>query len=759
MATAAQRRASRNKRTAKRRLKQRAAPSNAAPRADRPKTPLPTRYLRAILPLSAGFKDSIIGDGGDLIKSQDTDYDAYFVRRTSGPALILQTTAGPIQPTPEAAEEIAADIRQIHGRAPDAAVPETVVMRVAPGDEASARIAMQHLVDTLNADKDINDNRPPLIAIERAADQTDAAVVAMVFTLQRRQLGAQGGPPPNQVLPLVAGGPAPVHANPAADLAPIAVMTSQQFAAATQLRGRRTAEYSQLARALDDYQRDVAAFRSDAEQFRRDTFVLGQSRQAVVDGLDAAQQRLATETARLLEHGDSAETSSEGNDGLNENNLARLQQAVVDRWAEVRDADQLLNDQIAESDALLGRHRGALDVSGTSALAAAQSYLDTKTLSVTNARQRATHDLIAQMADPLQHDRRLRAIAREVWGVDYSHALALATTKINTATASDVYRATTVGTIGDSGTRSGYAKRALVVGDMGNDTTSNVGNAAKGALITEPPNLIARQVVSSRIAKQLGLNVLADEVFSVDTDGRTLGITAAAQGRQVMEKLGPMTHVDPNDGEQRSRDASRFAHFDLTQPGVQKGLADLLIMDAITGQMDRHPGNLFIDDRAGTVTGIDNDMGLPRTGRADASTPTSLILFERKTKPPPPTLKFLARQVDEVTARSVLALTDNQLEATIRGRPGDPERLGDGEVELAKERLHAVQATIRELAAVPHPNGIISVWGLDTHAQAIRDGIQGEGTQFQKELNYLARADYYDGLAAGGTDPWTTQIP
>ena len=34
---------------------------------------------------------------------------------------------------------------------------------------------------------------------------------------------------------------------------------------------------------------------------------------------------------------------------------------------------------------------------------------------------------------------------------------------------------------------------------------------------------------------------------------------------------------------------------------------DLQLIDALTGQVDRHGGNIFVDPKTGKVTGIDND--------------------------------------------------------------------------------------------------------------------------------------------------------
>jgi hypothetical protein len=50
-----------------------------------------------------------------------------------------------------------------------------------------------------------------------------------------------------------------------------------------------------------------------------------------------------------------------------------------------------------------------------------------------------------------------------------------------------------------------------------------------------------------------------------------------------------------------------YEWIDFRSPRIQKGLSDLQLFDAITGQLDRHGGNIFIDPQTGQVSGIDDD--------------------------------------------------------------------------------------------------------------------------------------------------------
>lgn len=57
-------------------------------------------------------------------------------------------------------------------------------------------------------------------------------------------------------------------------------------------------------------------------------------------------------------------------------------------------------------------------------------------------------------------------------------------------------------------------------------------------LLLEDPHLIARQVISSRLDKTLGTNVLSDEMFG-KLNGETVGVSAEVQGGQaLMSKQG-----------------------------------------------------------------------------------------------------------------------------------------------------------------------------------------------------------------------------
>ena len=107
----------------------------------------------------------------------------------------------------------------------------------------------------------------------------------------------------------------------------------------------------------------------------------------------------------------------------------------------------------------------------------------------------------------------------------------------------------------------------------------------------EQPRYGARNVASSRLDKLLGANILTDTEFFVH-DGQLGVLMEKAEGKalQDLRWAGPLRHKSPR---------------------LYKDLTDLQVLDAITGQHDRHFGNVVARvDRAGNylgLKGIDND--------------------------------------------------------------------------------------------------------------------------------------------------------
>ena len=155
-------------------------------------------------------------------------------------------------------------------------------------------------------------------------------------------------------------------------------------------------------------------------------------------------------------------------------------------------------------------------------------------------------------------------------------------------------------------------------------------------------------VASTRLARFLGMpDIIAHNAFA-----RIRGVEGVVSGKVTGKPLQGnefLREVTPPEGSPEQiagvgrgdspgsarrevfRDDRRvvFQPVDFKDPGVQKGMSDLQLFDALTGQTDRHGGNIYIDPVTGAVTGIDDDFSLregpaggrrPRQGSESTST-------------------------------------------------------------------------------------------------------------------------------------------
>jgi hypothetical protein len=291
---------------------------------------------------------------------------------------------------------------------------------------------------------------------------------------------------------------------------------------------------------------------------------------------------------------------------------------------------------------------------------------------------------------------------------------------LNTGTASDVYKATTKGKIGKTGSKVGFAKKGLKAGGQGNDTTANLGLGDKGSELENDPNLLARQVASSRLDRKLGMGVTAHEIYSKDTDGNDIGITGMAKGTQAMENA--------KDGKQVHNE------FNFRDPRIQKGLADLQLMDALTGQLDRHLGNIFIDRQTGQVTGIDNDMSFASNKSGSNVMAQNSLLDQFKGSKDK--MKFDIKRVDASSAKKILKLSEDDFKEILKGKSTDPEHIDETAIKNAVYRLTAVKKKLQELK---DKNELITKWDDSTYDAAVGDGVDKTAIN-EGHFNYTARA-------------------
>lgn len=193
--------------------------------------------------------------------------------------------------------------------------------------------------------------------------------------------------------------------------------------------------------------------------------------------------------------------------------------------------------------------------------------------------------------------------------------------------------------------------------------------SASGIPMDDPQTAI-RNIATLSCAKKLGIDVIADTQLAMIDTGRgpldpDLGLLMErAPGKQARE-------VD--------------AEW-LKNPAVFAEITKLQWLDHLTGQVDRHHNNYFIDvrpDGAVKVTGIDNDQcfGKDLLRPADIQ-PHVGVPFYGTALPP---------AIDTATASMIDDLNDDDLHELL------DNRLSDEEVEAAVSRLQGLRLHVDQL--------------------------------------------------------------
>lgn len=214
-------------------------------------------------------------------------------------------------------------------------------------------------------------------------------------------------------------------------------------------------------------------------------------------------------------------------------------------------------------------------------------------------------------------------------------------------------------------------------------------------------------VASFRLAKLLGLPVIS-EVHFYTIGGVSGAFSVGVRGKPLAEnKTDAWTQ----------RQGQQFLDVDLSADYIQKGLSDLQVFDALTGQRDRHANNIYIDPVSRTVTGIDDDYSFGAGVRAEHLNDGVAIDY----------FVGIPSLIDRTTAKKVLKLTERDLERAITPLSRDPIQLSTKTIEGAKARLRVVQSRVRQLAM---QGRLVDTWTADTYAEAIAepDLAPGMGT-------------------------------
>lgn len=193
-------------------------------------------------------------------------------------------------------------------------------------------------------------------------------------------------------------------------------------------------------------------------------------------------------------------------------------------------------------------------------------------------------------------------------------------------------------------------------------------------------DLITRSVASAKVDQLLGTNVCAQEKFGVDDQGKLIGVSVQADGAGVRSQTGENEWMEQQ---------TAFLDVNYAKPEIQRGLYDLEALDYVTGQIDRHQGNIFIDGESGKVTGIDNDLAFPAVEREQ--------MLNRNQGLKDKAVAGMPKMMHEETAAKLMSVTPEQLRETLQGvkSPDTGKCLGEAEIEGAVKRLQDLQTAIR----------------------------------------------------------------
>lgn len=252
-----------------------------------------------------------------------------------------------------------------------------------------------------------------------------------------------------------------------------------------------------------------------------------------------------------------------------------------------------------------------------------------------------------------------------------------------TASANETFRVDFPTPIGDAATNKGVGKADKAVGNT--HANNNQYAALSDSNLTEDQgtvikemNLITRSVASSEVSRALGLNTVVAEAYSSAPDGSNIGVSAFASGEQLMtittDANGTMQNTITRD-------------FEFKRPDIQKGLYDLEATDYLTGQIDRHAGNIFINNATGQVEGIDNDLCL-------GEKPLSVAVRDGEVAAKAPGVPPLYYHED--TAAAIEELTPEKLGGILRSAADAQggHKLDEKEIEAAQARLENMKASI-----------------------------------------------------------------
>jgi hypothetical protein len=167
-----------------------------------------------------------------------------------------------------------------------------------------------------------------------------------------------------------------------------------------------------------------------------------------------------------------------------------------------------------------------------------------------------------------------------------------------------------------------------------------------------------------------------------------------------------MRQLVQRDGQYFALSGFTYQWIDLEDPAIQKGLADLQLFDAISGQSDRHVGNIFVNPDTGKVTGIDDDQSFGQGQKPDQ-------LQETGDK-----YRGLPGVVDADRAAEILELDPRDLRAHLKARSHDSVPLTEKDHNDAEKRLRIVQEYLQWLT---DNDLLVHTWNKESYEAALEN--------------------------------------
>ena len=287
-------------------------------------------------------------------------------------------------------------------------------------------------------------------------------------------------------------------------------------------------------------------------------------------------------------------------------------------------------------------------------------------------------------------------------------------------------------------------------------TTLNSSTTIKGGpdVYFKPSHMAQYAVASTRLARFLGMeDVISHNAFAHINgqdgvvSGQVTGVPVRTLEHDEETQVPPQytsaddiaawlagqgSKVIQKDGKYFKLTAFVFNPIDYKNPRIQKGMSDLQIFDAISGQTDRHGGNIFVNPQTGKVTGIDDDQAMT----------TSYYRVDEPQNQYP----GLPPLVDRRTAEKILALRPENLEEFLKPRENDQGKLTPKERQAVEGRLRAVQEYLEKLGKA---GGLVDTWDDNTYNRQMAD----------PDKTYLGKAetDYHNAISGTSMDGYPTK--